>query len=78
MLWPNEESKTMAKLTPKNVLTSFDEAVTGQPPNYDTMMTLSFYMDYAISTKDLEIIKAIHNRITSYFLDAYKRSYKFM
>ena len=63
----------MAKLTPENVLTSFDEAVEGQPPNYDTMMTLSFYMDYAISTKDLEIIKAIHNRITYYILEFFKR-----
>lgn len=67
----------MGILTPENVLECFDRAVAGKPPNYETMMTLSFYMDYAISTKDLGIIDAIHNRITSYFLDAYKRSYKY-
>lgn len=74
----NQSSNIDAELTPENVLECFDKAVEGQPPNYDTMMTLSFYMDYAISTKDLGIINAIHLRITGYFLDAYKRSYKFM
>lgn len=66
----------MAILTRENVIESFDGAVKGKAPDFDTMITLSFYMDYAISTKDLEIIDAIHNRITSYFLEAYSRSYK--
>jgi len=31
-------------------------------------MTLSFYMDYAISTKDIDIIYNVHDEITCYFL----------
>ena len=57
------------KLTKENVMEKL-EAVFEKPSlNSNFLMTLSFYMDFAISTKDIELIKKVHNRITCYCLD---------
>lgn len=57
------------KLTKENVLTKLEKVFEKPSLTSDFLMTLSFYMDFAISTKDLEVIKKVHNRITVYFLD---------
>ena len=57
------------KLTKENVMQKLEAVFEKQLINSDFLMTLSFYMDFAISTKDIELIKKVHNRITSYCLD---------
>lgn len=59
----------MAKLTPENVLAAMDEKLKDTTPNLKTMMWLSFFLDYAISTGDLELIDKVHNRTDKYYLD---------
>ena len=59
----------MAKLTPENVIVHLDEYWERRKElTVETAIDLSFYMDYAISTKDIVLIKAVHNRIIYHLL----------
>lgn len=59
----------MAKLTPENVIVQLDEYWERRKElTVETAIDLSFYMDYAISTKDIVLIKAVHNRIIYHLL----------
>jgi len=56
-------------LRPDNVIARLNEDLVGKQLNGETAMMLSFYMEFAISTKDLEVIRKVHDKITCYFLD---------
>ena len=59
----------MVKLTPENVIVQLDEYWERRKElTVETAIDLSFYMDYAISTKDIVLIKAVHNRIIYHLL----------
>ena len=57
------------KLTKENVLNRLNGELKTGSLTSDFLMKLSFYMGFAISTKDLSLIKQVHDRITYYFLD---------
>lgn len=63
-----DESK---RLTRENVVEQLQKAIISKEPTLTTMMELSFHLDFAISTKDVELIKQVHNVITGYYLDAF-------
>lgn len=55
-------------LTPQNVLQLMKEDLQGRKPNRETMLCLSFYMDFAISTESIALIEQVQNQIDSYYL----------
>lgn len=57
------------KLTKENVMEQLEKKFENAALNSDFLMTLSFYMDFAISTKDIALIQKVHDRITYWFLD---------
>lgn len=63
------------KLTRDNVVDRLKTFIKDKHPTLDTMMKLSFYLDFAISTKDLTLINAVHNQITYYYLDAFQNPF---
>lgn len=59
----------MDKLRSDNVLSVMEEKLKNAPPTLDTMMWLSYFLDFAISTKDIELIDKVHDRTDEYYLD---------
>ena len=59
----------MDKLSSDNVLSVMEEKLKNAPPTLDTMMWLSYFLDFAISTKDIELIDRVHDRTDEYYLD---------
>lgn len=60
-------------LTKENVISDMEIALKDKGIDYDTLMTLSFYMDFAISTKDIAVIDRVHNRIIYHILKGYHK-----
>ncbi len=60
-------------LTKENVISDMEIALKDKGIDYETLMTLSFYMDFAISTKDIAVIDRVHNRITCHILKGYQK-----
>lgn len=60
---------TERRLTKENVVQYINDYVKDKTLSGDLLMRLSFCMEFAISTKDLDCIKAVHKAITFYFLD---------
>lgn len=60
-------------LTKENVISDMEIALKGKGIDYDILMTLSFYMEFAISTKDIAVIDRVHNRIIYHILKGYHK-----
>lgn len=60
-------------LTKENVISDMDIELKGKGIDYDTLMTLSFYMEFAISTKDISVIERVHNKITYHILEGCRK-----
>ena len=56
------------RLTPENVVAQVIDFMKGKELTPDFMIGLSFYMDYAISTKDITIIKRVHDAIVGFYI----------
>lgn len=56
------------RLTPENCIQSMKNALLGRKPNLETMMKLSFFLDYAISTKNIALISAVHDLTDRFYL----------
>ena len=64
-------------LTPENVLQELEKKYNEHKGafNEDFAIHLSFYMDFAISRKNIELIKAVHDKLISLLMknsDMYK------
>ena len=59
------------KLTKENVMERLEMEFEKAALTADFLMTLSFYMDFAISTKYIALIDQVHNRIKLYVLARY-------
>lgn len=57
------------RLTPENVLLVMDEKLKDKKPCLDTMVWLSYFLEFAISTKNLMLIDKVHSRIDRYYFD---------
>ena len=62
----------MDKLSSDNVLSVMEEKLKNAPPTLDTMMWLSYFLDFAISTKDIKLIDKVHDRTDEYYLDNFQ------
>ncbi|MCI9518640.1 MAG: hypothetical protein HFK08_05190 [Clostridia bacterium] len=56
-------------LTAENATESMIKALEGKTPCRDTMLLLSFYMDFAISTELIELIDEVHQITDSFYLE---------
>lgn len=56
------------RLSPENVVAQVTNFMKGKELTPDFMIGLSFYMDYAISTKDITIIKKVHDAIVNFYI----------
>ena len=61
------ESKSLY-LTKENVVELMRKHLKGAALCYETLMDISFYMDFAIGTKDIALIEKVHFEATSYCL----------
>lgn len=64
-------------LTPENVLLELEKKYNEHKGafNEDFVINLSFYMDFSISRKNIELIKAVHDKLISLLMknsDMYK------
>lgn len=59
----------MDKLSKDNVLSVMEKKLKNAPPMLDTMLWLSYFLDFAISTKDIELIDKVHDRTDEYYFD---------
>lgn len=59
----------MNKLTSENVIAVMDEKLNNALPSLDTMIWLSYFLDFAISTEDIEVIRQVHDRTDKYYFD---------
>ena len=59
----------MAVLTPDNLMDEMDNRLSTALPSRDTMMWLSFYLDYAISAGEVYLVEMVHDRTDKYYLD---------
>lgn len=65
--------KPEQKLTKENIFSVMDEKLKDKKPCLDTMLLLSFYLDFSISTGDLELIDKVHDRIDRYYFENFSR-----
>ena len=56
-------------LTAENATESMIKALEGKTTSRDTMLLLSFYMDFAISTALIELIDEVHQITGSFYLE---------
>ncbi len=56
------------RLSPENVVAQVTDFMTGKDLTPDFMIGLSFYMDYAIATKDMAIIEKVHDAIVGFYI----------
>ncbi len=55
-------------LTKENVIGLMRKRLKGKPLSFESVMDISFYMDFAIGTEDIALINAVHLEATSYCL----------
>lgn len=58
-------------LTKENVISDMELELKGRVIDYDTLMILSCYMEFAISTGDLTVMQSVHDKTDSFIMDFY-------
>ncbi len=58
-------------LTKENVMDKMNEALINKKICLKTMLCLSLFMDFAISTKDLEVIDKVYQRIDQFYFEKF-------
>lgn len=56
------------RLSPENVVAQVTNFMKGKELTPDFMIGLSFYIDYALSTRDITVIEKVHDAIVDFYI----------